>query len=81
MSCIKLFVSYGIKLIIVIEHKYMYKKSFSKTVHKSLLNFVFSSRCGRRWPLCLSHIFGGLVCIASPFIPRETGLWLIYVFS
>jgi len=30
-------------------------------------------RIGRRWPLCLFHVFGGLVCIASPFIPPATG--------
>jgi len=30
-------------------------------------------RIGRRWPLCLFHVFGGLVCIASPFVPPTTG--------
>jgi len=38
-----------------------------------LLTVVLVYRIGRRWPLCLFHVFGGLVCIAAPFIPRTTG--------
>ncbi|ELU12744.1 hypothetical protein CAPTEDRAFT_108865, partial [Capitella teleta] len=29
-------------------------------------------KVGRRWPLCLFHVFGGIVCIASPFVPAKT---------
>ena len=30
-------------------------------------------RFGRRLPLCIFHIFGGVACIIAAFIPEENG--------
>ena len=45
---------------------------FVVMAHRHWLISSGSARYGRRWPLCLFHILGGVVCIASPFVPSET---------
>ncbi|XP_035669081.1 organic cation transporter protein-like [Branchiostoma floridae] len=40
-----------------------------------LLSIFILNRFGRRWPLCLMLLFGGVACIVAFFIPKHLG-WM-----
>ena len=55
-----------------VHHVHVMTMYFVVMAHRHWLISSGSARYGRRWPLCLFHILGGVVCIASPFVPSET---------
>ncbi|XP_035671194.1 organic cation transporter protein-like [Branchiostoma floridae] len=40
-----------------------------------LISIVILNKFGRRWPLCLMLLFGGVACIVAFFIPKHLG-WM-----
>ncbi|CAH1774398.1 unnamed protein product [Owenia fusiformis] len=37
-----------------------------------IITYFLIFRIGRRWPLCATHVFGGVACVITPFIPMAT---------
>lgn len=47
-----------------------------------LLSWPLLARIGRRWPLCLSMLLGGLACASTMFVPvgKESLACIVMIF-